>query len=113
MAAIEAEAFGQEAGPAKAGRRTDQHTARDAFRLHRNVEHPMDAVVQVHVSVAGRAEEDAGARGGSAKGVGGGIVFREVGFDFSDAVFETSMHESAAQKIARDFHSGARKEATI
>ncbi len=97
MAGIETEAFGQEGRPAKACRRPDQHAAGDAFGLDGDVEHPMDTVVQVHVSVTGRAKENTGARGGSAKGVGGGIVLRQVGFDFSDAVFEIAMHESAAQ----------------
>lgn len=113
MAAVEAEALGQEARPAIARRRANQHAAGDAFGLDGNVEHPVNAVVQVHVGVTGWSEEDAGARGRSTKGVGGGIVFRQVGFDFGDAVFKISMHESAAQKIARDFHSGTRKEATI
>jgi len=84
---IEMKALGQKARAAKAGSRTDEDTAGNSFRLDDKIEHPMNAVVEIHVCVARRTEDNFCAWGNPAEGMGGGIVFREVCFDFGDAIF--------------------------
>lgn len=62
----------------------------------------MDAVVEIDVGAAGRAEDDAGAGGDAAAGVGGEIVGPEVGFDLDNPALAVAMDEQLAEKVAGD-----------
>lgn len=80
MREVDAEAFGESAWPLEFAGSTDQNIAGDRFGLGNDVEHEVDAVVQIDVGMTGWAEDDAGALGEASGGVGGGIVEGEVGF---------------------------------
>jgi len=63
----------------------EENAAGAAFGFAGNVEAVVGAVNEVNVGMAGRAEQDGIARSLTGGGVGGGIIFAEIGFDFDDA----------------------------
>ncbi len=71
----------------------------------------MNAVVEINVGAAGRAEDDAGARGDATARVGGQIVRAEVSFDLDDAALEGAMDEQFAEQPAGHFDGIAGVEA--
>ena len=60
----------------------DEAVARAAF--DEDVEHPMDAVVEIDVAGGGLVALDESARARSAEGVGGFVAFDQVSFRFND-----------------------------
>lgn len=110
---IDTEGASEAAGARPLAGSADEDATGDALRFSNDVEHVVDAVVEVDVSVSGRTEDDAGAGGEAGEGVGGGIVVRKVGFGFVDAGVEIAMDEEAAEQFAGDGGCGSGKEATI
>ena len=62
----------------------EEDTAGFAFGLAGDIQTIVIAVDKVDVGEAGRSEEDCVARSFSGCGVGGGVVFSKIGFDFND-----------------------------
>jgi len=80
-----------------------------------DVEHPVEAVAEVNVEVAGLPEHDFGARGAAFGGVAGFVVGTVVGFHFRDAEADLgsvreSAHEGFAQEVTGDFEGWAVEE---
>jgi hypothetical protein len=63
----------------------EENASAFTFRIAGDVQAVVTAVDEINVGVAGRAEEDGVAGGFSGGGVGGEVVFCEIGFDFDDA----------------------------
>jgi len=62
----------------------------------------VDAVVEIDVRAAGRAEDDAGAGGDAAAGMGGEIVGAEIGFDLHDSRLKVAVDEELAEESTGD-----------
>ena len=91
-------------------KRPDEDAAGGAVGLGDDVEALVHPVDEIDVGMAGGAEDDAGARGESAGGVGSEIADTEVGFDFDDAAGGFVVDENLAQQVARDGGGGAAVE---
>ena len=89
----------------------EQHASRLAFALARHIQTVMIAVDEINVGVAGRSEQDCSAGGVAGGGVGRGIVFSEVSFDFDDAGGEKLRVALAHQHLAEKFASHAPRTA--
>lgn len=110
---VDAEAFREPAWPFEVAGGADKDAARDAFGLGDDVEHEVDAVVEIDVGMGRGTEDDAGALGEASGGMGGGIVEGEVGFCLGDGGLKIAMNDDFAEQIAGDDGCGARKEVTI
>lgn len=110
---VDRESLGETAGALVIAGGADEDAARDTVGLGDDVEHEVNAVVEIDVGMAGRAEDDAGAFGETSSGVSGGIVEGEIGFGFGDAGVEIAVDDDFTKQIASDDGCGARKEVTI
>ena len=106
---LEASGFGHffQAGERFEG--AEEDAAGDAVGFAGDVEAVVSSVDEVDIGVAGRAEENGVAEGASGGGVGGGVVFAEVGFDFDDAGGAAAAARAfiANQNLAQEFTSYA------
>jgi hypothetical protein len=89
--------------------RPDQDCGRLALRFGYRVEQAVDAVREVDVGAAGRAEEDSGALGEADVGVAGGVV-RVVTLGLDDGAADAVKQKRAADQIASDRVDRAIKE---
>src|SRR5579864_409127 len=86
----------------------NQHATGGAFRLRHDVEAVMDAVNQVNIGVARRAEQDACAGRQAAVGVSGRIGGAQIGFGLDDAPGGLAMRQDLAQQRASHLRRRAR-----
>ena len=90
--------------------RANQHRRRRSLRLGDDVHHPVDAVVQIHVGVAGFAIHRRVPARGTGRGVTRRIVFADVRLDLDDGTAGSDaaplVNEYRAQQIARDVQGG-------
>ena len=75
----------------------DEDCARCACGMRRDVEHPVDAVDEVEVGMAGWTEHGEVAPGRAAVGVGGGVGGATVGLCFDDAADHSLIFKDANQ----------------
>lgn len=80
----------------------DEDAAGRAVGFGDEIEALVYAVDEVDVSATGRAEDDAGARGDTAGGVGGFVIEAEVGFGFDDGGGMGTADEEFAEEFAGD-----------
>ena len=79
----------------------DQHASRYAFFLCHDVETAV-LTSAVDVGMAGGTEQNLGASGTTAVGMGGGIVGREVGLGFDDSAPRVAVRERRPQQTRRN-----------
>lgn len=80
----------------------DEDAAGGAVGFGDEIEALVDAVDEIDVGAAGRAEDDLGAGGDAAGGVGGFVIEAEVGFGFDDGGGVGAADEEFAEEIAGD-----------
>ena len=86
---------------------SDENATGLAFRFGDDVEAFVDAVGEIHVSVAWWSEDDAGSFGEPGGGMGGEVMMTQVGFCFDDQAGAFSMGEDFAEEVAGDFDGGS------
>jgi hypothetical protein len=90
--------------------RANQHRRRRSLSLGHDVHHPVDAVVEIHIGVAGCAVHRRVPPRGTGRRVTRWIVFADVRLDFDDGAAGSDaaplVNEYLAQQIARDVQSG-------
>ncbi len=86
--------------------RANQHRRRRLLRLGHDIHEWMDAVVQIHVGMSGRAVHRRIAFRGTWSGVAGGIGFADIRLDFDDDARgdagARAVHEHFAEQVGRD-----------
>lgn len=93
----------EKAGEAEdGGEAPDEDATGGAVGFGDDVEAFVDAVVEIDVGVAGGAEDDAGAGGDAAAGVGGLIQGTEIGFYFDNTALAVAVDEQFAEEGAGD-----------
>jgi len=91
----------------------EQNASGLAIGFAGDVETVVGAVDEVDVGVAGWSEQHGRASGVSGGGVGGGIIFAEVGFDFDDAGGERGSSVFTDQHFAQEFAGYAARIAGV
>jgi hypothetical protein len=90
--------------------RANQHCRWRTLRLGHDVHHPVDAVVEIYIGVAGFAVHRRVPARGTGCRVTRRIVFPDVGLDFDDGAAGSDaaplVNQYLAQQIARDGQSG-------
>ena len=96
--------------------RANQHRGRRSLGLGDDVHHPVDAVVEIHVSVAGFAVHWRVAACRTWRRVAGRIAFADVRLDFDDGAAGPNalplVNEYFAKQVARDVEGGTIVKAT-
>jgi hypothetical protein len=116
--AVDAEGFCQTAGTVEAARErgeraegAEEDAAGSTGGFGDDVEALVDAVAEIDVGAAGRAEQDAGAGGEAAAGVSGKVGGAKVGLYFDDAPGSLAVDERFAEEGAGDRNGVAGIEA--
>jgi hypothetical protein len=88
----------------------NQHRRRRSFRLRDNVHHPVNAVVEIHVGVAGLAVHWRVPARRPGRRVAGRIALADIRLDFDDGAAGSNatplVNEHFTQQIARDVEGG-------
>lgn len=113
VAQVDAHRFGQAAGADPGFGGAYENAAWSAFWLDNNVEHVMDSVVEIDVSVTGRAEDYLGAFSETGTGVGGFVAHRKISLGFRNTGAQFAVDEPLAEQVSRDKRGWPGKEATI
>jgi len=97
--------------PINRGERANQHRRGRSLRLGHDVHHPVDAVVEIHVGVAGFAIHRRVPARGTGRRVTRRIVFADVRLDLDDDAAGSDaaplVNENRPQQIASDVQGGA------
>src|SRR5579864_2404585 len=80
----------------------EQNASGAAFRLGHHVQALVHAVDEVHIGVAGLAEQHARARSDAAPGVRRPVLETQVGFRLDDPAGSRPVHQDGSQQRARD-----------
>ena len=96
------EGLGEAAGAVDTLDGADEDTAGGAVGFGDEIEALVDPIDEIDVGAAGGSEDDFGAGGNAAEGVGGLVIGGEVSFDFGDGGGEGGGDEEFAEEGAGD-----------
>lgn len=110
---VDAESTGEASWTGPLAGCANEYASWDSFGFYNDIQHVVDAVVEIDVGVSRGTEDNFGARCHSGVGMCGRIVRRKISFGFRNSRVEVAVHDVCAEQIAGDLNGGSRKEATI